>query len=89
MNSFSSMLGIFYIGLCREIVAEADKDGTGQLTIQEFTNSPKVCFNSNLKKLKRFKVFLWKYPNTRESDQDMQRTRMKNKLTLFVCTGQP
>ncbi len=41
------MLGILYIGLCREIVAEADKDGTGQLTIQEFTNSPKVYFNLN------------------------------------------
>jgi hypothetical protein len=34
-----------HIGLCREIVAEADKDGTGQLTIQEFTNSPKVYIN--------------------------------------------
>ena len=29
-------------GLGREIVADADKDGTGQLTIQEFTNCPKV-----------------------------------------------
>jgi hypothetical protein len=24
-------------------VADADKDGTGQLTIQEFTNCPKVA----------------------------------------------
>jgi hypothetical protein len=84
----------FYIGLCREIVAEADKDGTGQLTIQEFTNSPKVYFNLNrLFKYhlswkvgwQRFNIFLWKDPNKQESDQDIQRTRMKNKLTFFVC----
>jgi hypothetical protein len=43
------ILGIFYFGLCREIVAEADKDGTGQLTIQEFTSSPKVCYPYSIK----------------------------------------